>query len=207
MKQTISVLITLCLASLTVCLLTVAAIGAQTKKSSARVSTNKPTESEVRALAERLGRAQADLIAASKEYKRSLEKLLPWEEDERKRAAAEVEVRKQLLAEGVASKRDLEDSERKLTNAEAKVAQTRKQLGEADELIAAAAAEAAIDPMIQARKLLAQERKRERTEKGRVYYVRFIIVGEIAIYDYSGAVSGQVIKHRQRIKVDSRRYY
>ncbi|MEK6301676.1 MAG: hypothetical protein AABO41_13280 [Acidobacteriota bacterium] len=206
MKQSISVLMTLCLATLAVCFLTTMAIGGQTKKSSVRASTNKPAESEVRALARRIGSAQADLAGASRGYKASLEKVLPFEEDERKNAAEEVERRKHLIAEGVASKRDLEESERRLTSAEAKVNETRKQLSEADDLIREAT-EAAIDPMTQARRLLAQERKRERTDKGRVYYVRFIIIGEIAIYDYSGAISGQVIKHRQRIKVDSRRYY
>jgi hypothetical protein len=108
---------------------------AQRKKKPAKTPSSNAT------LANRVTQARADLIAASKDYKASLEKLLPFEEDERKRAAAEVELRKQLLAEGVASKRDLEESERKLTNAEAKVAQTRKQLGEADELIAEASGE------------------------------------------------------------------
>ena len=101
----------------------------------------KPAPSSNATLANRVAQARADLIAASKEYKASLEKLLPFEEDERKRAVDEVERREQLLAEGVASKRDLEDSERKVATAEAKVAQTRKQLAEADELIAEASGE------------------------------------------------------------------
>lgn len=132
---------------------------------------------------------------------------MPWEEAELKNEADEMERRKLLVLEGVISKKELEASKQKLAAAQTKVNGTRLQIDEADELIAEAAAEAAIDPMTQARRLLAQERKRERTDKGRVYYVRFIIVGEIAIYDYSGAISGQVIKHRQRIKVDSRKYY
>jgi hypothetical protein len=108
---------------------------AQRKKKPAKTPSSNTT------LTNRVAQARADLIAASKEYKASLEKLLPFEEDERKRAADEVELRKQLLAEGVASRRDLEESERKLTTAEAKVAQTRKQLAEADDLIAEASGE------------------------------------------------------------------
>jgi hypothetical protein len=110
-------------------------VSAQQKKKPAKTPGSNTT------LANRVAQARADLIAASKEYKASLEKLLPFEEDERKRAVDEVERRKQLLAEGVASKRDLEESERKVATAEAKVAQTRKQLAEADELIAEASGE------------------------------------------------------------------
>jgi len=108
---------------------------AQSKKKPAKTSSSNST------LANRVAKARADLVAASKEYKASLEKLLPFEEDERKRAVDEVELRKRLLAEGIASKRELEDSERKVAAADAKVAQTRKQLGEADELIAEASGE------------------------------------------------------------------
>jgi hypothetical protein len=111
------------------------AASVQVKKKPAKTPGSNAT------LANRVAQAKADLIAASKEYKASLEKLLPFEEDERKKAADQVELRKQLLAEGIASRRELEDSERKLTAAEARVAQTRKQLGEADELIAEASGE------------------------------------------------------------------
>ena len=108
---------------------------AQVKKKPAKTPGSNAT------LANRVAQAKADLIAASQDYKASLEKLLPFEEDERKKAADQVELRKQLLAEGIASRRELEDSERKLTAAETRVAQTRKQLGEADELIAEASGE------------------------------------------------------------------
>ena len=39
-------------------------------------------------------------------------------------------------------------------------------------------------------------RRRQLTPAGRVYYVRFVIVGEFAVYDYSGAMHGRVIKYR-----------
>jgi len=101
----------------------------------------KPTPAPNAELAKRVAQARADLIAASKAYKESLEKVLPFEQDERKSAAEEVERRKQLVAAGVASKRDLEESERKLAAVEARLAATRKQLEEADELIAEASGE------------------------------------------------------------------
>jgi len=100
-----------------------------------------PAPSPNTTLAGRVAQARADLVAASKAYKESLEKVLPFEEDERKTSAEEVERRKQLVAEGIASKRDLEESERKLAAAETKIAATKKQLTEADELIAEASVE------------------------------------------------------------------
>lgn len=91
-----------------------------------------------------------------------------------------------------------------LSIAQAEVSKTQKQVQESQDLISEAMAR---DPVTEARKLLAEKKKRERTDKGRVYYVRFIIVGETTIYDYSGAITGRVLKHRQQIKYDSRRYY
>ena len=101
----------------------------------------KPAPSSKTTLADRLAETRADLVTASKAYKASLEKLLPFEEDERKRAAEEVEIRKQLVAAGVASKRDLDESQNRLTAAEGRLAGTRKQLSEADTMIAEASGE------------------------------------------------------------------
>ncbi|HYV06823.1 MAG TPA: hypothetical protein VFB82_19665 [Blastocatellia bacterium] len=101
----------------------------------------KPAPNQKTTLASRVAQARADLVAASKDYKASLEKVLPFEESERKSAAEEVERRKQLILEGIASRRDLEESERRLATAEAKLAETKKQLGEADDLIAEASGE------------------------------------------------------------------
>ena len=109
---------------------------AQTKK--------KPAPSSKTTIAKRVAETRADLVTASKAYKASLEKLLPFEEDERKRAAEEVELRKKLVVEGVASKRDLEESERRLAAAEARLTGTKKQLGEADTMIAEASGESAL---------------------------------------------------------------
>jgi hypothetical protein len=106
----------------------------------ASAQTSKKPNSKT-TLANRLAETRADLVTASKAYKASLEKLLPFEEDERKKASEEVEIRKQLVVEGVASKRDLEESERRLATAEARLAVTRKQLGEADTMIAEASGE------------------------------------------------------------------
>ncbi|HSO76494.1 MAG TPA: hypothetical protein VLU47_16800 [Blastocatellia bacterium] len=107
-------------------------------------SKKKPPPSPKTTLANRLAETRADLVTASKAYKESLEKLLPFEEDERKRAAEIVEIRKRLVAEGLASKRELEESERLLADAEVKLTGTRRQLGEADAMIAEASGESAL---------------------------------------------------------------
>jgi hypothetical protein len=76
-------------------------------------------------------------------------------------------------------------------------------LKKADEQIAETLAEATSEET--ASKLAAQKKRRERTREGRVYYVRFVIGGEVAVYEYSGAVRGHVIKRGQKILADSRR--
>lgn len=104
-------------------------------------SKKKPAPGPKTALAKRLEETRADLVTASKAYKASLEKLVPFEENERKAAAEQVELRKQLVADGVASRQELEQSERRLAAAEAKLTATRKQLGDADAMIAEASGE------------------------------------------------------------------
>src|SRR5215510_11002177 len=106
---------------------------AQKKKKTPRNS--QPT------LSDKLTKAKEDVIAVGKDYKASLEKVLKFQEADVKTAAEALEKRKLLLAENIISKKELEDSERALTAAEAKVAETKRHIGEADTLIAEASAE------------------------------------------------------------------
>lgn len=92
-------------------------------------------------LADRVAKAKADVIAAAGEYKASLQKLLELQEGDVKSAAETVEKRKELLAQNIIAKRELEESERALSAAQMKVADTKRQLAEADNLIAEARAE------------------------------------------------------------------
>jgi hypothetical protein len=103
-------------------------------------SKTPPRKSEP-TLADRAKQAKADVIAASKEFKASLEKLLAFQQDDLKAASALVEKRKELLAQAVISKKELEESERAVASAQDKVADTKRQLGEADNLIAEATAD------------------------------------------------------------------
>lgn len=92
-------------------------------------------------LADRVAKAKADVIAAANHYKTSLGKVLDFQEEDVKTATEVVEKRKELLAQSIISKKELEESERLLSAARDKVAETKKQMGEADNLIAEASAE------------------------------------------------------------------
>ncbi len=92
-------------------------------------------------LAKDHAKAKEDVIKASNEYKESIQQLIVLLEAEEKSAADIVEKRKALLAANVISKRELEDSERALELAQTKIATARKQIGEADSIIAEAKAE------------------------------------------------------------------
>jgi len=93
-------------------------------------------------LADRVAKAKADLITAAGEYKASLQNLLKLQEADVKSAQETVEKRKELLAQNIIAKKELEESERAVSAAQAKVAETKRQLGDADNLIAEAKGEA-----------------------------------------------------------------
>ncbi|HXG94185.1 MAG TPA: hypothetical protein VNN73_17710 [Blastocatellia bacterium] len=106
-----------------------------------QAQSKKPPQKSQAALAKDVAEASAKLVSASKAYKESLERLLALEQEEANLAAEKVEQRKKLLEQGIISKLELEQSERELAAAQAKVAATRKQIGETDDMIAEAAAE------------------------------------------------------------------
>jgi hypothetical protein len=109
---------------------------AQTKKKKS------PPRKSQQTLADRVAKAKAEVSAAANEYKASLEKLLALQENDVKTASETVEKRRELLAQAIISKRELEESERALATAKDKVAGTKRQMAESDTLIAEATAEA-----------------------------------------------------------------
>jgi hypothetical protein len=102
----------------------------------------KPARNPQREAAERVAQAKEDVVAAATNYKESLAKLLVFQEGDVKTATETVEKRRALVEQQIVSKRELEESERGLATAQAKVAETRRQMAEADSLIAEAKAEA-----------------------------------------------------------------
>jgi hypothetical protein len=94
-----------------------------------------PQTEQARA-ADSLARTREEFIKAAKEYKASLEKLLVLYEGSAQRAAARLVQAKELQAGGLISKRELEESERLLADAQAKVESVRQQIAGADTQIA-----------------------------------------------------------------------
>ncbi|HYP29638.1 MAG TPA: hypothetical protein VE262_23195 [Blastocatellia bacterium] len=91
--------------------------------------------------ADKLTKATSDLVSAINQYKASVEALIPMYEAALKSASETLEKRKELFAQGIVSKRDVEASELALKEAQARLDQSRKQLTESDQLIAEAKAE------------------------------------------------------------------
>jgi len=175
-----------------------ASSSAQTK------STPSPaSQKEVAEETQELKRLRAQLVQATDDYKKSLGQLLALYEADIKRADERLARTKELYVQGLVGKRDIEKDEAAAAGAREKVTALQAQIKSADEEVSEALAQAESEET--AKKLVSQKRRRERTGDGRVYYVRFVIVGEVAIYDYSGAIRGHVIKHRQKILIDSRR--
>ena len=88
-----------------------------------------------------LDRATADLIGATRQYRASVEALLPIYERALRTARESCEKQRGLYADGIASKRDLEASERAVTEAQAQFDEVRDRITESDQLLAEAAAE------------------------------------------------------------------
>jgi hypothetical protein len=105
---------------------------AQSRKASSRIQT---PGSQAKLKGE-VAAAKTELIKATTEYKSSLATLVSMYEAELKGAQAQLETRKQLFAQGIISKRELDDSEKKIAEAQAKINGSHKQMAEADDLIA-----------------------------------------------------------------------
>jgi hypothetical protein len=116
---------------------------AQAKKKTPAKSQPKPQTT----LDTQIAKAKADLVKAASDYKESLQKLLAFEEDDVKLAAATLEKRKALLSQNIISKKEVEESERALATAQSKVDDTRKQIGESDNLIAEASGERQLEKL------------------------------------------------------------
>jgi hypothetical protein len=80
-------------------------------------------------------KAGLSLIASTEEYKTATEKLIPLQEAEVKSATDKLEQLRQLVADGLVARNELEDSEQALTAAQAKLAETKQQIANADRLI------------------------------------------------------------------------
>ena len=91
-----------------------------------------------------LQQSTSELIAAAREYRASLERLLPFHEQDLARATETVEKRHELLRRGIVSRREAEEAEQARENAEARLRSTRAQIAQAETLMAEAVASEAL---------------------------------------------------------------
>jgi hypothetical protein len=110
-----------------------------------RKSKKKPAPAQPPSELEKL---RDEYIKATNEYKTSLGKLLPFYENELKKAEEKLEVSKKLLAEGLIPKTQLEEYERAVALAKQKIAETNRSMTSADEQVAAVLVEAEANEQI-----------------------------------------------------------
>ena len=124
-----------CVAALTLCV----DVSAQRRTKKKPAPAKPPSE---------LSKLREEYVKATNEYKASLGKLLPYYENDVKKAEENLEKSKKLLAEGLIPKKQVEDNERELAVAKQKIAETNRALTSADEQIAAVLVEAAANDEI-----------------------------------------------------------
>ena len=95
-----------------------------------------------------LTKLREEYIKATNEYKASLGKLVPYYENEVKRAEEKLEQSKKLFAEGLIPKSQLEENERALAVAKQKIAETNRSMASADQQIAGVLVETAANEEI-----------------------------------------------------------
>jgi len=93
-----------------------------------------------------LERARADVVTSSREYRASLDRLLPFREEAVRRAGAALETRRRLLESGAVARRDVEVAEAALRAAEAERDETRRDIADAERLVAEAIAAETLPP-------------------------------------------------------------
>lgn len=104
-----------------------------------------------------LTKLREEFIKATNDYKASLEKLLAIYEENVKKAEEKVTLSKKLLAEGLIARTQVEENEHALELEKQKVADTRRQMTNADAQIAGVLVETAADEEISKNLRLAKQ--------------------------------------------------
>lgn len=94
------------------------------------------TESEQAETTDQLNKSRAEFLRLTKEYKNSLEQLIALYEKEVKKAEEKLSQLKELYAEGLISRRNLEEGESRVTDAKVKISEAREQMLAADARVA-----------------------------------------------------------------------
>lgn len=94
------------------------------------------TAEEIKQLNEAANQSRENLIKASNTYRESLEHLLILQKQDEQRASELIKKRRELVELGIISKREVDESEQALTAAQAKTAETEKQIDSVEQLVA-----------------------------------------------------------------------
>ena len=86
------------------------------------------------------GLSTPELISSAREYREALERVVVFHVRDVERATEVLEKRRELLTRGIAARREVEDAERALADARAKLEKTRDQIAQADHALAEALA-------------------------------------------------------------------
>jgi hypothetical protein len=105
-----------------------------------------------------LSKLREEFIKATNEYKASLGKLLPFYENDVKKAEEKLELSKKLLAEGLIPRAQVEENERALALAKQKIEETNRQMASAEGQIAGVLVETAANEEINKNLRLANQR-------------------------------------------------
>lgn len=98
-----------------------------------------------------LAKSREEFVRLTGEYKKSLEELITIYEKDVRQAEDKAAKLKELYAQGLISKREVEDSEQAVVNAKARVADSKKQMRAADEQVSEMMVEAkALEDMAKA---------------------------------------------------------
>ena len=95
-----------------------------------------------------LSKLRDEYVRLTNEYKSSLGKLIPFYENDVKRAEERLEQSKKLLAEGLIARTQVEENERALALAKEKINETNRQMANAEAQIAGVLVETAADEEI-----------------------------------------------------------
>ncbi|HEU4930677.1 MAG TPA: hypothetical protein VFT48_01290 [Pyrinomonadaceae bacterium] len=95
-----------------------------------------------------LTKLRDEFVRLTNEYKASLGKLLPFYENDVKRAEEKLEQAKKLLAEGLIARTQVEENERALALAKEKINETNRQMANAEAQIASVLVETAANEEI-----------------------------------------------------------
>lgn len=147
-KVTQKILCAFCASSLLVLLCVDVSAQRKTKKKPAPAPPP-PTE---------LSKLRDEFVRLTNEYKASLGKLLPFYENDVKRAEEKLEQSKKLLAEGLIARTQVEENERALVLAREKINDLNRQLANAEAQIAGVLVETAADAEIAKNLRLAKQR-------------------------------------------------